>query len=89
MIDEENDPEAQVRRHSSEPQPAQDTMATRTLGLPGFVVISTAEYGCELEQLIETVAVEAFCRSCGVRAAAHGRRRRGCGTWPAVAGRRC
>jgi len=38
------------------------------------VVISAAEYGDELEQLIETVEVEAFCGSCGVRAVAPGRR---------------
>ncbi len=49
-------------------------MATRALGLPGFVVLSTAEYGGELEQLIETVELEAFCQQCGVRAVAHGRR---------------
>jgi len=63
-----------VRRQSSEQQHAHNVMATRALGLPGFVVLSTAEYGGELEQLVETVQVEAFCRSCGVRAVAHGRR---------------
>jgi len=63
-----------VRRQTSQQQPAQNTMATRTLGLPGFVVLSTAEYGGELEQLIETVELEAFCQQCGVRAVAHGRR---------------
>src|SRR4051812_30746214 len=49
-------------------------MATRCLGLPGFVVLFSAEYGGELEQLVETVEVEAFCPSCGVRATLHGRR---------------
>ncbi len=63
-----------MRRQTSEQQPAQNTMATRALGLPGFVVLSTAEYGGELEQLIETVELEAFCQQCGVRAVAHGRR---------------
>ena len=63
-----------MRRQTSEQHHAQNPMATRTLGLPGFVVVSTAEYGGELEQLIETVQVEAFCRSCGVGAVAHGRR---------------
>jgi len=63
-----------VRHQTNEQQHAANTMATRTLGLPGFVVLSAAEYGGELEQLIETVELEAFCRSCGVRAVAHGRR---------------
>ncbi len=63
-----------MRRQTSEQQPAHNVMASRALGLPGFVVLSAAEYGGELEQLVETVEVEAFCRSCGVRAVAHGRR---------------
>ena len=63
-----------MRRESSEQQPVHNVMASRALGLPGFVVLSAAEYGGELEQLVETVEVEAFCRSCGVRAVAHGRR---------------
>lgn len=44
------------------------------LDLPGFVVIAAAEYGGELEVLVETTAVRVDCGSCGRRASSHGRR---------------
>ena len=48
--------------------------ATAMLGLPGFVLLAVSEFDGELEQAIESTAVEEFCRGCGVRAVAHGRR---------------
>ncbi len=78
-----------MRRQTIEQLHARNVIASRALGLPGFVVLSTAEYGGELEQLIETVQVEAFCRSCGVRAVRTAGDLPGCGTWRAVAARRC
>jgi transposase len=44
------------------------------LGLPGFVVLAVSQVEGELEQAIETTAVEEFCRRCGVQAVRHGRR---------------
>ena len=48
--------------------------ATAMLGLAGFVLLAVSEFDGELEQAIESTAVEEFCRGCGVRAVAHGRR---------------
>lgn len=38
------------------------------LGLDGLVLLGVSDVDGELEQLIETVQVEAPCRSCGVEA---------------------
>jgi hypothetical protein len=61
--------------------------ATAMLGLPGFVLLAVSQVDGELEQAIETTAVEEFCRSCGVQAPPHGRGRCGCGTCRWRAGR--
>jgi transposase len=44
------------------------------LDLPGFTVLAAAEYGGELELLVETTATAVHCVGCGRRAFAHGRR---------------
>ena len=44
------------------------------LGLPEFRVLASVEVEGELELLVETAAGRDWCRSCGVRARAHGRR---------------
>jgi hypothetical protein len=50
--------------------------ATHALGLPGFVVLAAAEYGGELELLIETTESVTGCPGCGVVATLHDRRPR-------------
>ena len=50
------------------------TVATVMLGLAGFRLLAVSERDGELEQAIETVAVEAFCPSCGALASLHDRR---------------
>ena len=47
-----------------------------SLGLPGFVVLAAADYGGELELLVETTAGVAGCPDCGVVAVLHDRRPR-------------
>jgi hypothetical protein len=46
------------------------------LDLPGFTVLAAAEYGAELELLVETTAIAVHCVRCERRAFAHGRRER-------------
>jgi hypothetical protein len=50
--------------------------ATVSLGLPGFVVVAAAEYGGELELLVETMDSVAGCPRCGVVATLHDRKAR-------------
>jgi hypothetical protein len=50
--------------------------ATVSLGLPGFVVVAAAEYGGELELLVETMESVAGCPRCGVVATLHDRKAR-------------
>ncbi len=47
---------------------------TAMLGLGGFVLLAVSELDGELEQAVETVARQAWCRVCGVLARPHGRR---------------
>ena len=65
-----------------------DGIATAVmLGLPGFVVLAVSEYAGELEQAVETISAEAFCRGCGVRARLHHRRPSWVRDLPAAGGR--
>jgi zinc-finger of transposase IS204/IS1001/IS1096/IS1165 len=50
--------------------------AAAALGLPGFVVLAAAEYGGELELLIETTESVVGCPRCGVLATLHDRKPR-------------
>jgi len=52
-----------------------DTAAV-SLGLPGFVVLAAADYGGELELLIETTDSTTGCPDCGVVATLHDRKPR-------------
>jgi transposase len=59
------------------PAEAPVDLATAALGLPGFVVLAPAEYGGELELLMETTeSVSTGCPRCGVVATLHDRKRR-------------
>lgn len=49
-------------------------MPALMLGLDGFVVLGAAEYGGELELLVETTETVTGCPDCGVVATPHGRR---------------
>ena len=66
MVVEDTDEEAPVQGDGS--------AATAMLGVTGFVLLAVSEFDGELEQAVETAAVEEFCRSCGVQAVPHGRR---------------
>ena len=46
------------------------------LGLPGFVVLAAADYGGELEVLVETTESVTGCPRCGVVATVHDRQPR-------------
>ena len=50
--------------------------ATVSLGLPGFVVLTAAEYGGELELLVETTGWVTGCPRCGMVATLHDRKPR-------------
>src|SRR5215207_57229 len=43
-------------------------LAETLLGLPGFRVLDVVEADCEVVVTVESTAVRAFCRTCGVRA---------------------
>ncbi len=45
-----------------------------SLGLPGFVVLAAADYGGELELLVEAIESDAGCPDCGVVAVLYDRK---------------
>ena len=52
-----------------------DGIATTVmLGLSGFTVLAVSEYGGEVEQAVQTTAVQGWCPGCGVQARLHDRR---------------
>jgi len=59
-----------------------DTAAV-SLGLPGFVVLAAADYGGELELLIEITDRVTGCPDCGVVATLHDRKPRWVRDFPA------
>ena len=61
--------------------------ATVMLGLTGFVLLSVSQRDDEFEQAVETLEVEAACRSCGCRPGCMTGDRPGCGTCPPAVGR--
>lgn len=66
-----------MNRHATvAPAEAPVDLATATLGLPGFVVLAAAEYGGELELLVETTESVTGCPRCGVVATLHDRKPR-------------
>ena len=65
-----------VGRSGDAPDSAAGDLAGRLLGLPGFAVIAAADYGGEVELLIETTETVAGCPRCGVLADLHDRRPR-------------
>jgi hypothetical protein len=48
--------------------------AETIVDLPGFVVLAAAEYGGELELLVETTTKLVYCEQCGIRAQVHDRK---------------
>lgn len=51
-------------------------LAGRLLGLPGFAVLAVADYGGEIEMMIETTESVVSCPRCGTVAVLHDRRPR-------------
>ena len=62
-------------------------LAEVLLGLPGFRVLGVVEDDVELVVTIESIAVRAHCRSCGVRLSRRIGCRWTCAIWRASVGR--